>query len=129
MIRRAISVLILLLVASPSWGNVTYLNKGDVAPYEGYLFSIEAEKKLRVTDQELTLCTEKNDLLTKSVAINLELTTVYKNKADLYQQHSENLSKQLLAEKSDSFLSKGFYFVLGAALTGLVAYGAAHAVR
>lgn len=114
-------VALLLLISTPVFGdtNVTHLLPGTPAPYEGYLFTIPAERALRLTDAQLTYETNLNVDLTK---INEE----YRQTVDVMQgriKDQGNEIDQLSKIKSPGFFGKEFYFVLGCFLTGLVSYG------
>lgn len=114
-------IALILLISTPVFGdtNVTHLLPGNPAPYEGYLFTIPAEKELRLTDAKLNYEQDLNIYLTK---INDE----YRQTVDVMQTRIKdqgNEMEQLAKIKSPGFFGKEFYFVLGAVLSGLVSYG------
>lgn len=115
--------LILLLIPNLIFANeVKYLKVGDPAPYEGYLFTSDHEKRYRLLDQEQDYQKQ----------INISLTNInksYQSNETVMQQRIENQQQQIshlndrLSDSKDGFLSKAAYFVFGAILTGFIAYG------
>jgi hypothetical protein len=115
-------LLLLLLLTQTSLADTTLLNKGDQAPFKGYLITEEAATKAYHLGLELeskkrivTLMETENNLL------NQRLT--------LYKDQSKELADQLVSANSTSMWVKTGYFVLGAVLTGLVAVGVSKTIR
>lgn len=113
-------IALLLLITTPVFGdtNVYHLLPGQVAPVEGFLFTVPAETNLRITDAKLDYQTQ----------INAELTAVNLNYQDEVKVMNERITNQQseikeLNSKVNPFFSKEFYFILGCFLTGLVSYG------
>lgn len=83
--------------------DVTYLNSGDSAPCNGYLFSPEKEFEVRVK-------VEENKYLTKIVDNQKILIDNLKEQNDIYE-----------TRKNLNDLEKFAYFIGGALITALVA--------
>lgn len=129
---RNIKVLIVLLVSTlqvPCLADVAYVERGNPAPFTGFLFSPDQEKQLRLTDQKLEFCTEKTNLLKESLETQNEVIKFSNQRVELYKTQSDNLAKQVTEIKDDSFWKNSLYFLVGATLTGLVAYGYSRATR
>lgn len=127
--NKAIILIMLGWVPSAAFAEVRLLHQGEPAPYTGYLFAPEDEKRVRLLDQKLTISEQKVDILTKINKNNLELYDLANKRADVWQKQAEDLSKQLSQEKKDDFWRSTFYFTLGAVLTGLAAYGMSRTIR
>ena len=122
-------ILLFTLSAQAFCDDVLYVQKGVPAPITGYLFSSDREKALRLTDENLSICTTKTDLLQKKADLTTDMLNLSSQRADLYQKNSEALSKELQSHTSDSFWKNSLYFLGGALVTGLIAAGVSHAVR
>ncbi len=108
---------------------VLHLNKGAVAPCEGYIFSLPAELDNRKSLEEfkyLKLVNENNIKL-----INLKDTQVslLSSQVKLWQDQSTTLSKQLVDRENSSFWHNTLYFVLGAAVTTGLAFAVNKATK
>lgn len=103
--------------------DVSYLEKGSPAPYTGYLFSPQKEREIRLTTETLKYCDKSKEM---ALSILQDYETKDKITADrmnLRDQQIDSLSKRLVDAKDDSFLSKAGFFILGALVTGGIAYG------
>lgn len=102
-----------LLLADDS---VKYLNKDDKAPFDGYLFSREAERQLRLTDLELK---QSKDI----IKLYEQKSTIQEKQIELRDKELDVLSKRVIEQKDDSFFGKIGFFVLGVAATSAIAFG------
>lgn len=107
----------ILLVSIPvlAEDKVKYLGQNDPAPYAGYLFTPEATKQLRVDAIELDGSKRLNQYYSEQI-------NTYETRLKDYQQQNNELSSRL-ASSDTSFFSKAGYFIFGAVLTGMIAYG------
>lgn len=117
--------LLLLLSMSVQAQDVTYLKQGEVAGYDGFLFSVPKEKELRLLDAQLTNCVTRSDLLMRSYDLQTNIIALSDKRLSNYQEQIDNLNKQAVTAKSDTFWMSALYFLSGAVITGLVAFGLA----
>lgn len=114
--------MLLALIPSFALGQVKYITKGEPAPYEGYIFSIDAELENRKTliehkfmVKQLDLYRANEDILNKQV--------------DLWKGQSRLLSDQLVKKEQNTFWQNTLYFALGALVTTGLAFGVSRATR
>jgi hypothetical protein len=117
-------LLILLLISQTVLADdqPVYLPKNTPAPYNGYLVPEKTVNDMRNTTIELDAEKKINSMLTDEQAVMNERLTNSKNESD-------TLSKELASERSNAFLTKVGFFVLGAAAATLVAYGTVKTLR
>lgn len=115
-------ILISLLSSISYAGDVVPLNSGDKAPFTGYLISQETANSIRINKIDLD-STKKILSLTQDENKLLELRITNAN------GEVDRLSKQLVTERSGDILSKVGFFVLGAVITGFVAYGTTRIIK
>lgn len=112
-------IALILLMTTPVFGdtNVYHLLPGQVAPVEGFLFTVSAERQLRLTDSDLNYQKQINAELT---AVNLS----YQDEVKVANERINNQQAEIkeLNSKVNPFFGKEFYFVLGAVLSGLIGY-------
>lgn len=128
-VSKALILFVLGWIPSVACAEVKYLRQGEPAPYTGYLFDSEEERRVRNLDQEVVVQNQKIEVLTKINKNTLELYDLANKRAEVWQKQSDDLSKQLVAQKKDDFFTSAFYFTLGAVLTGLTAYGVSRSIR
>lgn len=119
--------LILLLLASNVYADFDYVDKGSLAPYAGYLITLEREKKLRLMDNDLNLCNSLSDSYKKANAFEQQNSDILTKRVELYQKENAALAER--AVKSSTFWEDTLYFTLGAVLTGAIAVGVAKASK
>lgn len=115
--------LLLLTFSVNSFGaDVVHLNPNSLAPFEGYLFSPDKEKQLRLDESDLgyykSLSDHQSNILKLQSDSVDKLNTMLSDK----DKQIDNLNKQVVSN-DNSFLSKAFFFVVGAGITGLLGYG------
>lgn len=118
---KYLAILLLVSYSAMAQDNVV-LHKGDTAPFDGVLLSQDNAQKASDTKYNLGVCNnvsglkdQENTLLTQRVT-NANTAV-------------SNLSEQLAKTQDNSFWKSVGMFVLGSAVTGLIAYGASRAVR
>jgi len=122
---KVITVAIILSLASQSVfaQEVKYLEKGQTAPYTGFLFTPDLEKEFRLMDKKLEFNVELNvsyENLIKSYQGNEALQN---KRIDICQAQNEKLAKP------KSSLEGVGSFLLGVATTLLVAFAYKQVVR
>lgn len=91
------------------------LNQGDPAPFPGFLLPPEKIKELRNDSIDLNYYKKANENL------NLQIVD-YDKRVNLYIQQNDKLSERLAKSETGFFERVGF-FILGAAITGLIGFG------
>jgi hypothetical protein len=116
--------LICILTCLQAYGgdDVIHLDKGSPAPFSGFLITPDKADSIRNMKIDL-------DTANKVNAVLLDNQKIYEERVNNYKSHSEDLAKQVESLKDNSMLSKVGFFVLGAAVTGLVAYGTTRALK
>jgi hypothetical protein len=119
-------LVVLFLIPSLTWAEckqpVSLLKEGEKAECLGYLFTPEKEAEVRTkiaNYNNLDLITKKQD----------ELIDILNKR--VYNQIEQNqlLSNQLELREKESFTQKAIFFIVGAVVTGLIAYGTVQAVK
>lgn len=105
-LRAALTAVLFLSILAPTFG-AKVLQKGDIAPNKGVLFTMVEEKALRKTDMELIRIKELN-------ALQLE-------KLMLQSKRINNLRSYV--ESKQSVWSKVGFFTLGVLATSAALYG------
>lgn len=113
-----LKLIAIILIASNVMAedSAVFLKKGTPAGYDGYEITPAQAEKARENSIDLGSQLKINAaLVDENNVITQRLTNA--------QQQDTFLSKQLEAEKDNGLLSKVGFFVLGAAVTGLISYG------
>lgn len=103
---------------------VTYLNKGKEAPCDGFLFSREKEKEVRLTAQDYELLKQEIEnkdkkifLILKDLSLTESIIKQEREKSELWRTRAEQSTLALL-KKSDSRATRDWWMVLlGVGLT------------
>ncbi len=112
-----------LLAGAPSWAaDAKYLREGEKAPFSGYLIDDEQAEKVRNLKIDLGTLEKVN----VSMGTENEIMVRRLNNSNA---HIDSLAKQLVDSRDEGFFTKAAYFMGGAVITGVIAYGAARAVR
>lgn len=109
-------LLIVLNIQSAYTDDAVYLLKASAAPFTGYLITPDKANSIRNDSIDLSTQLHLNSNLTQE---NSLLTQRLTNS----QEEATTLSKELVTERDTSFLGKLGMFVLGAGVTGVLAYG------
>jgi hypothetical protein len=115
---KLIAILLSVLVPSVGWSDegAVYLPKGNAAPFSGFLITEEKANKIRQKDLDL-------ELANKSLEIKIKEIELFEGRISRANNEIDRLSKK------DGFFTKVGFFILGAAVTTVVAYGASQAVK
>lgn len=113
-------IVFLILINTSYAQEVKTLKMGDLAPFDGVLFSYKKELELRQQKLDYDRA--------------LELNGLYKEKIDIQQQRIKDRDEELklLSEKAknnDSFLKIVGAFMLGSVITTGIAYGVSKSIR
>jgi len=101
---------------------VKYLKKGEITPYEGYLFSLEAEKHNR---SELIM----KDNMTLQIKLLEENEKIYERQVYMWKNVATENTERLLKMERNSFWQNSLYFTLGVVVTGAIAIGVSKGMR
>jgi predicted DNA-binding ArsR family transcriptional regulator len=111
---KTVVFLLVFLISNISYANcknsVTFLEKGQEAPCDGFLFTPEKEKDVRYLDLSVnyykTLTSKQNEVIE---IMDKRITNL--------QEHNNLLSDELNKKEKAVFLQSTLYFVLGIAVT------------
>lgn len=121
--NKVLTICIVIIFSFSSFaGQLTKLQKGDKAPYDGILADSKQMKNFRKIEEERKLLELKNIKLS-------ELGKIKDNKIDLYQKDLSNTHKEFAKYKTKTFFTNTGYFVLGVILTGFAAKAAIESTR
>lgn len=122
---KQLLISLIILVSIPlghTDDQAVYLTKGQPAPFTGYLITQDQANTARKNSIDLGAQLKINiELMDENSLLNQRLSNA--------QQQDTFLSKQLVDEQDKGFFSKAGYFLLGAGITGLLAYGTEHALK
>ena len=109
-------ILILLLLFNSVYAiDITPIEKGQVAPYKGFLVSPEQMKEFRQINEDKKLLEQENLKLQ-------DLQVINEQRIGLYKKAWEETNSELTKERfSGNFKGIGG-FILGVALSGIAAY-------
>lgn len=110
---------ILLVINNIAFANaaspvVVYLPKTTPAPFDGYLFTPEKEKDLR-------LINDTNNYLKQINSIQVDINKAQTDEIDVLNKRIEIADKKIASDHS--WILDAAYFVGGALVTGLIAQG------
>lgn len=115
--------LLLILTSTLSFGDdkTVHLDKGEPAPFNGFLLDAARAQRVHLMDLDLQTCNKVSDLKSQEIDIgNTRITNANKE--------INHLSERL-AKEQDTFWKSVGMFVLGAATATAVAFAAARSVR
>jgi len=120
--KKYIALLMIFLYSCDSWAEpvVKYIEKNTPAPYSGYLFTPDGERKLRLTDQELNYYKSLNESLTTINKAQEDNLNKFQQKIDLKDKRIDDL------ENKDPKWLQLAAFVLGAFVTTVLVFGVGH---
>jgi len=102
---------------------VTYLTKGSETPCTGFLFSPEAEGKVRLSDLDLSLQKDMGVLREQQLNLLKEDNKLLLDQKNLWRTRAEDSTKKLIDSEGNKIWSMFLYFAAGAAVTTLITYG------
>jgi hypothetical protein len=121
--------LFLGLLLSANVMAATVIDKGQVSPYKGFLFTEQEEQQLRDQSIELEADKQRIQLLMEQSKIYESNQKIMQEQVTLWRDQAHSLAK-INAEKQElQFWKNTFFFTLGAALTTAIVYGVSHAQR
>lgn len=125
---KRLTLLSLLLVTNV-YADPVLLKKGDIAPFEGFLFSreLEASNRLRLLDADLYKQLDISNQ--KIIQYHVQEKDILKQQADLYRNHADNMAKQLVKAEDRSFWRNTLFFITGAVLTTAITFGVRQATK
>lgn len=115
-------LLIFVNITTYATDDVVILQKGQAAPFEGYLLTKEKGETVYKLGIDLNYQTRRGDLLEQKVSLLDE-----QNQRN--RDYIKDLSTQLVEAKSDTIWSKIGFFVLGCAVTTAVTWGVTRAIK
>lgn len=119
--KKLMVALLLVCQVGLAADDVKYLKTNEPAPFSGYLITAEKVQKIHDIQVERDSYMHINKLMGEENAI---IEARLKNS----QVQADALSKRLIETKDNEFLKSIGFFVLGAVITGGIAYGATRAV-
>ena len=117
------------LISGPAVAQVQYLEKGQAAPYTGYLFTPEKESEVRQTNEALKLFKLVDESNQRIIGLKDQELALVNSQSKIWRDQSEQLSKELQEQKNSSFWKQTLYFGLGALLTTALAFGVNQATK
>lgn len=100
---------------------VQAINKGEPAPFQGFIMDRERADAIRNNDLDKQYTGKENGYLKKD-------NELLNQRVNLAQTQIDSLSKQVV-EGKDNFWTKAGFFILGAAVTTGLAFGVSRATR
>ena len=99
-----------------------FIEIGKPAPYTGFLISREKAERIRLMDIDLQFQIKKGEIL------NQELTLT-QDQLKRNNEYVNTLSNKVAEMKDNSMFTKIGFFILGALITGGIAFGVSRAMR
>lgn len=109
--------------------DVKYLNQGETAPYNGFLFTVKRSEELRKMELDLDKYKYLNESLNKSLTYQNDIAAKKDEQIKLYEDRNDVLSKRLQEERSMTSLERFGWFALGVISVGLATYGINQATK
>lgn len=116
-------ILILSLISSYSFAqDAIFLNKTQLAPFDGFLLPQEKLQELHNNILERDAFQKENESLNKSLNIQQTNLGLKDNQINILLNQNDNLAKALYSERTLNNWEKVGYFAGGIILTGLSIY-------
>lgn len=114
----ALIITLILSTVSNSFadGDAVYLPKDNKAPFDGFLITPDKAEKVRNMDIDL-------QIKTRQLKGEQDVNAILTQRLDFSQKETDSLSKRLIESRDESIFTKAGYFILGAVVTGGLAYG------
>ncbi len=110
-------LLIFWLISSMAIADsVKHINKGESAPYEGYIFDIEAEQKNQFRLLE-------RDSFEKQIGLYKENEKIYEANSIMWQKVATENTEKLVKLERNTFWQNALFFTLGVVATSALAIG------
>jgi hypothetical protein len=120
--------LLSLLLSVQAFGAVI-VDKGQQAPYRGFLFTAEEEQALTEKMVELEADKKRIEVLMQQNKLYMESEKIYQEQVTLWRDQAHNLAKINAEKQNLEFWKQTFFFGLGALLTTAIVYGVAQAQK
>ena len=101
---------------------VQYIKKGQVAPYDGYLFTPKKEMEVRKV-------VEENKLLKRKELVLSDLQTVYEDKSKYFKKIASEAQNEAVRARVRGDVKGVLGFVVCVVITGAISYAALKAVK
>ena len=118
-----------IFISQVSLAQVKYLEKGEAAPYTGYLFTPEKETEVRQGAEALKYFKLVDETNGRIIKLKDDELVLVRQQSDIWRTQSEALSKELQGQKNTGFWKQTLYFGLGALLTTALAFGVNKATK
>ena len=115
--QKLLAILLTLSFLAPAYADdVQYIRKGALAPFDGYIFDMEAESR---TQRELM----ERDNLEKQIKLYEENEKIYDAQVKQWKGVAIENTERLIKMERNTFWQNTLYFGLGVILTGALAVG------
>lgn len=122
-------LIIAILISHTGFAQVKYIEKGEQAPYTGYLFTPEKEAEVRQSVEALKYFKLVDETNTRIIKLKDDELALVRQQTDIWRTQSDALSKELQEQKNSGFWRQTLYFGLGALLTTALAFGVNKATK
>lgn len=120
--KLIIFLLIALTPLNSLADDAKFLEKGQAAPYDGFLLDREKAAKVRLLDIDYQEVLKTKDYLQKD-------NEVYVQRLDNMKNYNDRLAKENVELRENSIWSKLGFFVLGALVTTGIAFSVSRATK
>lgn len=120
---------LVLLLIHPSYAQVQYVEKGQPAPYEGFLFTREAEHKARLSNEELKYVSKVLEFQKNLEEVQTKQLSTLNERLLIRDQQIDSMAKTISESKETPWFSYIGFFLLGSLVTTGVVYGVSKAIR
>ncbi len=119
--KKLINLLLISAILCPA-KEVKFITKGSVAPYDGYIFDLEAEQ---FNQSELL----EKDNLKKQVSLFQENEKIYISNSQMWQTVATQNTERLVKMESNTFWQNTLFFGLGVIATSALAIGLSRGLK
>lgn len=119
--KKILSLLLIVSILAPA-KEVKFIPKGTPAPYDGYIFDLEAEQINRLELME-------KDNLVKQLSLFKENEKIWQSNSLMWQNVATQNTERLIKMESNSFWQNSLFFGLGVIATGALAIGLSRNLR
>lgn len=106
-----------------------HLNKGQEAPFDGFLITAEKVQEIRQIKIERDVNLKLNESYDKSLKLQEDMSAKKDNQINLLLDQNDKLAKSAYASQSVNDFTKILLFLGGAVVTGFIAYGVHQTTR
>lgn len=115
--------LALLLIPSLALGQVQSIKKNEPAPYDGFIFTVEAEAKNRKLLLDLDIYKALDESNRRIIDLKTRENLILAEQYNIWKAQSDSLSKQVIEANDKSFWRSLLYFGIGVITTTAIVYG------